>query len=97
MFAIGDKEWAGISKLAEEAGEVLQVIGKLLGTRGKRKHWDGTDLRVRLLEEIADLAAAIEFVMGEMSPSELADVQARVRKKLGLFRLWHSTDPKVPA
>lgn len=31
MFAIGDKEWPGISKLIEEAGEVLQICGKAHG------------------------------------------------------------------
>lgn len=62
MFAIGDEEWPGISKLAEEAGEVLQVIGKLMGTRGQTKHWNVPDLKKALEDEIADLDAAIAFV-----------------------------------
>lgn len=62
MFAIGDQDWPGISKLIEECGEVVQVCGKLMGTRGEHEHWDGSDLKVRLEEEIADLIAAVEFV-----------------------------------
>ena len=41
MFAIGDKKWPGISKLVEEAGEVTQVAGKLMGSGGDILHWDG--------------------------------------------------------
>lgn len=89
MFAIGDKEWAGLSKLAEEAGEVLQVIGKLMATHGDRLHYDGSDLRVRLLEEIADLSAAVQFVAGEFSRAERSAMNERVVQKLQLFQRWH--------
>jgi NTP pyrophosphatase (non-canonical NTP hydrolase) len=54
MFAIGDNEWAGLSKLIEEAGEVIQVGGKLMGSRGDTNHWSG-DLREKLVEELGDL------------------------------------------
>lgn len=40
MFAIGSPVWPGLSKLAEEAGETLQVVGKLMGTGGESAHWD---------------------------------------------------------
>jgi hypothetical protein len=52
MFAIGDKEWPGISKLVEEAGEVGQVCGKLIGSGGETAHFDGSNLRARLSEEL---------------------------------------------
>ena len=55
VFAIGALVWPGISKLLEEAGEVVQVGGKLLGTDGAEGHWDGSNLRTRLEDEIAEL------------------------------------------
>lgn len=89
MFAIGDNEWPGISKLVEECGEVLQVAGKLMGTRGHRAHWDGSDLRPRLEEELADLMAAIDFVV-EVCRLDRANVAERYREKLARFHAWHN-------
>lgn len=87
MFAIGDDQWPGLSKLSEEAGEVVQVIGKLMGTGGKANHWDGTDLRQRLIEEIGDILAACEFVI---ELNNLDGVGKRRYEKLALFHKWHA-------
>lgn len=89
MFAIGDEEWPGISKLAEEAGEVLQVIGKLLQTKGQTKHWNVPDLKVALEDEIADLDAAINFVKThcKLDQNRMAD---RFVEKYDRFEEWHS-------
>jgi NTP pyrophosphatase (non-canonical NTP hydrolase) len=94
MFAIGDREWAGTSKLVEEMGELQQVLGKLMGSRGLRRHWSG-DLREKLIEEMADLIAAIEF-FGEknMTPEELEQICDRAEQKMGVFREWHGEDPE---
>jgi NTP pyrophosphatase (non-canonical NTP hydrolase) len=90
MFAIGDSIWPGISKLNEEAGEVIQVIGKLMGTGGRTEHWDGAgDLKTRLQEEMGDLHG------GHASSSMLQNgldrkaLDERSRKKLDLFIKWH--------
>jgi NTP pyrophosphatase (non-canonical NTP hydrolase) len=96
MFAIGDKQWPGISKLVEEAGEVLQVCGKLQGTGGQVNHWDGTDLKVRLEEELGDLVAAIDFVVDHCDVDGGA-VERRAAKKRSLFREWHNQQPLLPA
>lgn len=87
-FHIGADEWPGISKLVEECGEVLQVCGKLIANEGKLEHWDGTNLRARLVEELADLIAAIRFVEQHAGygPSLIED---RARHKLALFEKWH--------
>ena len=87
-FAIGAEVWPGVSKLLEEAGEVVQVGGKLLGTDGVEEHWDGTNLRTRLEDELADLAAAIEFVRSEnhLDRERMAE---RTAAKLQTFRVWH--------
>jgi NTP pyrophosphatase (non-canonical NTP hydrolase) len=90
MFAIGDKEWPGISKLIEEAGEVQQVCGKLMGTRGAENHWDGTNLKVRLEQEIADLMAACNFVVTHCGLDPVA-VSKRITDKVGTFDNWHES------
>lgn len=87
-FAIGAKHWPGISKLIEEAGEVTQVAGKLLGTYGDAAHWDGTDLRARLVLELGDLLAAIDFVI-EANGLERVHVEARRSEKFSQFCAWH--------
>lgn len=93
MFAIGDKEWPGISKLAEEIGEVGQIIGKLMGTGGKIEHWDGEgNLDARLIAEMADVYAAITFVMRNNFKDEVdrSRFNDRAEAKIKLFEGWHA-------
>lgn len=87
-YSIGSVHWPGLSKLIEEAGEVQQVAGKILGTGGRTDHWDGSDLRERLIEEMADLRAACAFVASLNGLDEEAIAQ-RERKKLAQFMQWH--------
>jgi NTP pyrophosphatase (non-canonical NTP hydrolase) len=90
MFALGDTEWPGLSKLAEEAGETLQVIGKLIQTRGLEAHWDGTNLRERLEDELADLKAAMIFVVQHCN-LDGPRMEERSKAKLARFERWHET------
>ena len=92
LFMIGAARWPGVSKLIEEAGEVLQVCGKLVGTGGEGKHWDGSDLKTRLEEELADLLAAIFFVV-EHCGLDSDRIDARVHTKTNTFRHWHTESP----
>lgn len=94
-FAIGSRIWPGLSKLIEEAGEVSQVCGKLLGTGGVAKHWDGSDLRSRLEEELSDLLAACMFVV-EANGLDLNAITARHWEKLQRFRQWHIAGDPPP-
>lgn len=95
-FSIGSDFWPGISKLIEEAGEVLQVCGKLIASHGANEHWDGGDLRERLQNEIADVTAACAFV-ADRNKLDVEAMEARVRRKLGMFDEWHSkADNNVP-
>lgn len=87
-FAIGSGTWPGISKLVEELGEVAQVAGKLIATGGDPEHWDGTDLRTRLEEELADLEAAIAFVVRN-NRLDAGRIAGRREAKLRLFNAWH--------
>ena len=94
-YAIGSKHWPGLGKLIEEAGEVQQVCGKLLGNDGASEHWDGTDLHARLESELADLQAAIEFVI-EANGLNKQRIGVKRAKKLRTFRGWHAC-PTAPS
>ena len=86
-YEIGSGVWPGLAKLAEEAGELIQVLAKLVGVSGRGRYYDGSDLRERLIEECGDLTAAIAFFTetNDLGPA----VDARARQKLALFREWH--------
>lgn len=95
MFAIGDKRWPGISKLIEEAGEVLQICGKLMGTAGEDNHWNVPSLKSALEDEIADVMAACDFVMQKCCLN-LEHITTRRQRKLETFNKWHrgENDPR---
>lgn len=96
MFAIGDADWPGISKLQEEIGEVGQVCGKLVGTRGRIQDWDGSNLKLRLEEELADSMAASMFVITHCDLDKEA-ISRRTAAKLVIFEKWHAgEDPLLP-
>lgn len=88
-FSIGTNVWPGTSKLIEEMGEVMQVLGKLIATHGATDHWDGTDLRDRLHEELSDLIAATSFFV-DANGLDLKRLDARVAEKVALFEQWHA-------
>lgn len=88
-FAFGSTIWPGLSKLLEESGETVQVIGKLIMTGGNTNHWDGTDLEKRLIEEMADLQAAIYFVVDNCLNDD-SEFRQRSMMKLKLFEKWHN-------
>jgi NTP pyrophosphatase (non-canonical NTP hydrolase) len=90
-FSIGSKVWTGTSKLIEELGELQQVLGKLIGSHGEIAHYDGSDLEVRLVEEIADVQAAIAFFVRHNLDTNGARVTmlGRTAEKLERFEQWH--------
>lgn len=97
MFAFGDKEWPGLAKLNEESGELVQVIGKLMMTHGDRRYWENVDLRKRLIEEMADQAAALDFVIDRvLTPQEGQVLTARMMEKRALFEKWHEEQQVGP-
>ena len=95
-FSIGSKVWPGASKVLEEMGELQQVLGKLQGTAGEVKHWDGTNLQGRLVEEIADVRAALAFFqMKNFTERDMMDADRRCQEKLETFVRWHEVqEPK---
>lgn len=95
MFAIGDRNWPGVSKLVEEIGELGQVLGKLMGSRGKIEHWSG-NLWDMMHDEIGDVLGAILFVVKRCKLDE-ARIEARAEHKCRTFEGWHAGDPEMSA
>lgn len=104
-YSIGSDHWPGLSKLIEEIGEVdaelaevalhralgrvQQVCGKLLGTGGAVEHWDGSNLKERLEDELGDLRAAIRFVAAQCGLNS-ERMRAREYAKVELFEAWQA-------
>jgi hypothetical protein len=97
-FVIGSPVWPGVAKVMEECGELVQVCGKLLASEGRAAHWDGTDLHVRLEEELADVLAAIAFLR-EHNTNQLRwfAVENRRDDKILRFCGWHNCPPHAEA
>lgn len=90
-YSIGSDVWPGMSKVIEECGELQQVLGKIIALGGETEHWDGTDLRDRVRDELADLAAAIEFFIEMNEDDKGFDLIAeRAERKLELFQQWQA-------
>lgn len=88
-FNIDSPVWAGVSKLIEESGELVQVLGKLMATDGEPEHWDGSNLRDRMIEEMGDVFGAIEFVSTmNFTDEEFVRMRDRARAKFSLFSAW---------
>jgi hypothetical protein len=95
-FSIGSSVWPGVSKVVEEVGELGQVIGKLMAVAGAAKHWSG-DLREKMIEEMGDVYAALDFVAEHcFSYEEGQLIATRRNKKLATFEKWHQ-NPESPA
>ena len=87
-FALGSTLLPGLSKLMEEAGEIVQVGGKMLQVGNDGPHWDGSILRLRMEEDLGDITAAIEFFI-EYNDLDSQRIGARAIEKLALFVKWH--------
>jgi hypothetical protein len=82
----------GLAKLAEELGELQQVVGKMLAYIHLRRtrlenHPDGTILLERLEQEIADVQASISFVEHKLNLNSIQIIQRR-HVKLTKFFEW---------
>lgn len=86
-FGIGGQPWPGLAKLAEECGELLQVLGKIIAYPDTAVHPDGTLLNERIMEELGDVRAAMIF-FAEQNGISKASIHARAEYKLARFRYW---------
>lgn len=80
----------GLTKLAEECSELAVVACKKINYMRTDEHPDGTNLRTRMLEEMGDVLASIEFVQYKfnVTTEERAFIEARKELKLNLYDEW---------
>lgn len=86
----------GLIKLAEECGELIQAAMKRV-TCPDEVHWDGSNQKTRLEDEIADVIAACHVVIDNFNLSNRR-IDDRADLKRRLFRYWHNggTETKLP-
>ncbi len=94
MFGIGRKhKWPGFSKLNEECGELIQVIGKFMGSDGEINHWSG-NLLDKLYEEMGDVQAAI-WLVTDKCKLDHRRILTQATYKLKRFNYWFDNDTTV--
>ena len=83
----------GFSKLAEETGELQQVIGKVLayGLKCDNHPDGGKPLADRFIEESGDVIASIYFIVQKYNLNINA-IDRRVSDKLIIFKQWDKGD-----
>jgi NTP pyrophosphatase (non-canonical NTP hydrolase) len=91
-YTFSSAKWPGIAKLLEEAAEVIQVCGKIIGVEGQPNHWDGTVMKRRLEEELGDLRAAIMFVE-KVNDLDTRVITQQALRKLQTFKSWRHQCP----
>lgn len=85
----------GRDKLLEECGELIQVAAKKNACPNTDAHWDGTNLKLRMQEEMGDVLAAMRFVTETHGLDDEAIIQ-RSNEKLATFRTWHAEPDNHP-
>lgn len=89
-----NERWKGIHKLVEECGEVVQIAGKL-GPFPDGNHPDGRgNLRRRMEDELADVAAASAYLI-QQEKLDTDYITKRGARKLAQFNEWGLTGIKV--
>jgi hypothetical protein len=79
-YGIGSDTWPGLSRLATEAAQVVRVACTIIGT-GNDTHQDAAVQRESLQEELGDLRAAIDYVIGKNALDWGAVNKRRDRKR----------------
>lgn len=78
----------GYAKLLEEMSELGTVAAKRIAVNGD-SYYDGRDLHEESGEEIADVLAAIKFILAKnFYPHEIRILKARERAKYLQFLEW---------
>jgi hypothetical protein len=81
----GSSAWPGISRLAAQAAQVLEVSGRIADSSGDRSGEgsgaDGDDDRASLQDELGGLRAAIDYVIGRNGLDWNAINRERDRKR----------------
>lgn len=78
----------GLTKLAEECGELVQICTKKIAFPNTDIHDDGKgSMKKRLEEEIADVIAAANFVRNKNNLDSDFIIK-RAKEKLEMFEYW---------
>jgi hypothetical protein len=86
----GSDTWPGLCLLTAQAAHVLQAARTIIGSRGDSgdTHHDTTSLRESLQDELGDLRAAVDYVIGKNGLDWDAVNRRRDRKRT-LYERWH--------
>lgn len=90
-------DWPGLGKVIEESGELGQVFGKIISCGGQTVNpWGFASLSDKMVEESADLLAALTFMINNGPHIDKEAVYIRADRKYKLFGEWAAgrTDAK---
>lgn len=93
-YSIGSDTWPGLSRLAADAAQVVEVACAIIGT-GNDTQDDAACLRESLQEELGDLRAAIDYVIGK-NALDWAAVNKRRDRRRSLYERGVD-DPRAQA
>jgi hypothetical protein len=83
-YSIGSDTWPGLSRLAADAAQVVRVAWTIMGNCGDTQpeaEAETNGLRESLQEELGDLRAAIDYVIGKNALDWDAVNRRRDRKR----------------
>lgn len=80
----------GLTKLIEECGELVQILAKKTAyPTGKYPTRKFKDINARIVEEMGDVLAAMEFVVDKFElPGD--EIEERMNTKLKKYKEWDS-------
>jgi NTP pyrophosphatase (non-canonical NTP hydrolase) len=90
-YTMQNRTWPGMGKVIEEAGEVLQLCGKIMSIRGATTYFNGEDLRKELQDELGDLLASVKFLIEENKLDRNA-IETRAISKGRKYADWKATN-----
>lgn len=94
-YTIGAERWPGLAKLAEECGELLAVIGRLMAFPDGTDHPDRGALSLvkQLEDEMGDVRGALTYVcwVNAGDVDERAVIERSLRKA-NRFLGWHGQE-----
>lgn len=84
-YGIGSDTWPGLSQLGEDAAQIVRRVSAIIGDD---THQDPAGLRASLQEELGDLRAAIDYVIGK-NDLDWDAVNRRRDRKRGRYERAH--------
>src|SRR5215472_6596243 len=94
-YGIGSDTWPGLSRLAADAAQVVKVACTIIGT-GNDTDQDTAVQRESLQQELGDLRAAIDYVIGKNALDWGAVNRRRDRKRSLYERGIDEDQPRSP-